>query len=80
MRISARNKLCGTVKSITHGVVNSKVVIELTGTPTITAVITKEAAEELELAEGGDACAVVKASSVLVGLCQGGECGCKKKG
>ena len=78
MRISARNKLCGTVKSIKHGMVNSQVEIELKGTSTIVAVITKEAVEELALVEGGDACAVVKASNVLVGLCQEGKCECKE--
>ena len=77
MRISARNKLCGTVKSISHGAVNSQVVIELKDPPTITAIITKQAAEDLELVEGGDACAVIKATSVLVGVCQEGKCGCK---
>ena len=78
MRLSARNKLRGTVKSITHGAVNSQVVIELEDTPKITAIITKEAAEELGLTEGGDACAVIKASDVLVGICQEGKAGCKE--
>jgi molybdate transport system regulatory protein len=78
MRISARNRLCGTVTSITPGAVNSQVEIELKDTPTVTAIITKEAVEELGLTEGGDACAVVKASDVLVGVCQEGKCGCKE--
>jgi molybdate transport system regulatory protein len=77
MRISARNKLCGTVKSIQEGAVNSQVVIELKDIRTLTAVITKEAVTELGLAEGGDACAVIKASDVLVGVCQEGKTGCK---
>ena len=76
MRISARNKLCGSVKSITHGVVNSQIVIELKDTPRVTAVITKEAVEELGLTVGGDACAVVKASDVIVGICEGGKTDC----
>ena len=78
MRISARNKLCGTVKSITDGAVNSQVVIELKGSPTVTAIITKAAVEELGLSEHADACAVIKASDVLVGICQEGQAGCKE--
>ena len=79
MKISARNKLRGKVVSLKPGAVNTVVKIELTGTPTVTAVITNEAAEELGLAEGGDACAVVKASNVLVGICNDGAgCGCQE--
>ncbi len=78
MRISARNKLCGTVKSITHGAVNSQVVIQLNDPPTVTAIVTKEAVEELGLSEGDEACAVVKASDVLLGICQQGKAQCKE--
>ncbi len=77
MKISARNKLRGKVTGLEAGAVNTVVKIQLTGTPTITAVITNEAAKDLELVEGGDACAVIKASSVLVGICNDGTgCGC----
>jgi len=77
MKISARNKLLGKVTKITRGSVNALVEIELSGTPTITAMITNDAVDDLELAEGGQACAVVKASSILVGVCQDGQrCGC----
>ena len=78
MRISARNKLRGTVRSITHGAVNSEVVIELADAAKLTAVVPKEAVEEVGLVEGGDACAVVKASDVLVGICREGKGGCKE--
>lgn len=79
MKISARNKLLGTVKSIQAGSVNSVVEIQLTGSPTITAMITNDAVADLELNVGGAACAVVKASSVLVGVCQDGKgCGCQE--
>ncbi|MCL4207929.1 MAG: molybdopterin-binding protein [Pirellulaceae bacterium] len=77
MKISARNKLQGTITRITAGPVTSIVEIQLQGTPTITAVITNDAVSELELAEGGAACAVIKSSSVMVGVCQEGQgCGC----
>ena len=66
MRISARNQLPGTVVSIEKGAVNGVVKIEVA--PGITSSITNAAIEELELAEGKKAVAVVKASSVMVGL------------
>lgn len=85
MKISARNKLAGKVLSIDKGSVNSVVKIQLSGTPTITAIVTNEAVDDLELTVDGKAVAVVKASSVLVGICndksasecKDGKCGCQ---
>lgn len=79
MKISARNKLKGTIASIEKGAVNSIIKIKLTGDPVLTAVITNEAVMDLGLAVDGQACAVVKASSVLVGVCEEGHsCGCQE--
>ncbi|GEM_PF-3229856 len=85
MKISARNKLAGKVTAIEKGAVNSIVKIQLTGTPTLTAVVTNDAVEDLELTVDGNAVAVIKASSVLVGICndksatecKDGKCGCQ---
>lgn len=66
MKISARNVLKGTVKSVTVGAVNDEIVIELPGGQEIVAVITKNSAESLGLAPGKEAYAVVKASNVMV--------------
>jgi len=68
MRISARNQLPGTVVSVEKGAVNGVVRIEVAPGVIITSSITNAAIEELELAEGKKAVAVVKASSVMVGL------------
>ncbi|HME52350.1 MAG TPA: TOBE domain-containing protein [Candidatus Lokiarchaeia archaeon] len=68
MKLSARNILKGTVKSITQGAVNSEVVIELQGGEEIVAVITKASVENLGLEEGKIAYAVIKASSVIVAV------------
>lgn len=68
MKISARNALKGTVKSVTPGAVNTEVVIELPGGQQIVSVITKESAENLGLAVGKEAYAVVKASNVIIGV------------
>ena len=66
MKISARNVLAGTVKSITPGAVNSEVVIELPGGVEIVSIITKSSAESLDLAPGKQVYAVVKASNVMI--------------
>lgn len=66
MKLSARNQLKAKVKSVTHGAVNSEVVLELTGGEVLVSVITRGAAEALDLSPGSDAYAVVKASNVMV--------------
>ena len=66
MKISARNVLQGVVKSVTHGAVNSEVVIELPGGSEIVSIITKSSAESLGLAVGKEVYAVIKASNVMI--------------
>ena len=68
MRLSARNMIKGIVKKVNHGAVNSEVIIELPGGTEIVSIITKESAENLGLAVGKEAYAVIKASSVMVGV------------
>ena len=68
MKISARNVLKGKVKSVTHGVVNSEVTIELPGKLTIVSIITKESAQNLGLAKGMEVYAMVKASNVMIAV------------
>ncbi|SPA48260.1 TOBE domain-containing protein [Cupriavidus taiwanensis] len=68
IKTSARNKLFGRVASVKGGAVNDEVVLELPGGQRIVATITHESVETLELAEGVEAFALIKASSVLVGL------------
>jgi molybdopterin-binding protein len=68
MKISARNVLSATVKSITPGAVDTEVVVELAPGIEIVSIITKKSAESLGLKPGGKAYAVVKASSVMIGV------------
>jgi len=68
MRISARNVLKGTVKRVVPGAVNSEVTLELAGGQQIVSVITKASVEQLGLAEGKPAYAVIKASNVMLGV------------
>lgn len=66
MKISARNILRGTVKSIEHGAVNSEVSIELPGGTEVTSIITKESVEALGLTPGKEVYAVIKSSDVMI--------------
>jgi molybdopterin-binding protein len=67
MKLSARNQLKGRVVGITKGATTSHVKIEIAGGAVLTAAITNEAVDELELETGDTAYAVIKASDVMVG-------------
>ena len=66
--LSARNQFPGTVSAVTKGAVNSIVKLSVLDGEIITATISNAAVEELGLAEGAQALAVIKATSVLVGI------------
>ena len=68
MKLSARNQLKGKVKKVTHGSVNSEVVIELPGGSELVSIITKESAQSLDLKTGKEVIAIIKASNVMVGV------------
>ena len=67
MKISARNQLKGKVVEVKKGATTAHVRIDIGG-QTITASITNESADELKLANGKAVYAIVKASSVMVGV------------
>jgi molybdate transport system regulatory protein len=67
-RLSARNSMCGTIRRIIDGPVSAEVEIEIGAGNTLSAVITHESAKKLELKEGTHACAIFKASSVILGV------------
>lgn len=64
MKISARNQLKGTISNIQDGAVNGIVTIDL-GDSKIKADITMEAIKDLGLKVGEQACAIIKATSVM---------------
>ena len=68
MKLSARNQLKGKVKSVTHGAVNSEVLLQLPGSVEIVAIISRASAEALGLQPGSDAYAVIKASNVMIAV------------
>ena len=67
MKLSARNKLKGKILDVRKGATTTHVKIDI-GIAVVTASITNEAADELKLAAGQEAYAVIKASDVMVGL------------
>jgi molybdopterin-binding protein len=68
MKISARNQLKGTIVDVIKGATTSHVRIDIGGGAIVTASITNEAVDDLKLAKGKTAFAVVKASDVLVAI------------
>jgi molybdopterin-binding protein len=67
VNISARNQLKGTIVDVVKGAITSHVRIDIGGA-VIMASITNEAVDELKLAKGKPAIAVIKASDVLVAV------------
>ena len=67
MEYSARNQLNGKITGVELGAVMANIKIEITEPNTITAVITKESAEKLGLAEGDDVTALIKSTEVIIG-------------
>ncbi len=68
MKLSARNQLKGTVTSIQEGAVNAIVKIDIGGGNVISSTISMAAVQELGLEVGKPAYAVIKATSVMVGV------------
>ncbi|AOK07190.1 TOBE domain-containing protein [Burkholderia sp. AU28942] len=73
MKTSARNQLFGKVESIVRGTVNDEVTLVLPGGQAIVAVLTHESADALGLQPGAAACALVKASWVVLAVDDDGE-------
>ncbi len=68
MKFSARNQLKGQIVDVKKGATTAHVRIDIGGGHIITASITNESADELGLATGKTAYAIVKASNVMVGV------------
>ena len=68
MKISARNVLKGRVTRLVDGAVNCEVTLEVAPGLEIVSIITKSSVASLGLEVGGEAYAVIKASSVMVAI------------
>ena len=68
MKLSARNLLKGTIVEVKKGQTTSHVRIDIGGGNVLTASITNESVDDLKLAKGKTAYAVIKATSVMVAI------------
>src|SRR5574343_560 len=68
VRTTARNHLWGEITRIHDGPVNAEVTLSLPGGRNVCAVVTHDSVERLGLAVGDQACAVFKASAVILCL------------
>ncbi|MFQ6325716.1 TOBE domain-containing protein [Nocardia sp. CWNU-33] len=68
MRLSTRNQLDGTVLSVTRGEAMAVVRIQLTGGDEITSSITRDAVDDLGLAEGKPVKVLIKSTEVSLGV------------
>ena len=66
INLTARNQLKGTIAETHQGSMNDEVTLLLPSGRTVTAVVSHESCESMELAVGKPACAVFKASSVIL--------------
>lgn len=67
MKLSARNKISGTVVSVTRGEAIANVHVDVDGQQLV-ASITVEAVDELGLHPGSQVTAFIKASDVIIGV------------
>lgn len=68
VRISARNRLTGTITQLTPGAVNSEVKLSLPSGKIITAIVTKDSVDEFGFTVGQPCTALIKASHVIIAI------------
>ena len=66
LKLSARNRFAGTVENVEKGPITSLVKVKIKTPVTITALISKEAAEDLALKSGDKVETIIKATEVIV--------------
>jgi molybdate transport system regulatory protein len=66
LKLSARNQFKGKVLAVEKGIITAKVKVEVKMPVTITAVITKEAVEELDIKVGDEVTAIVKSTEIMI--------------
>ena len=65
MKISARNRLAGTVEEVVLGVVTAKVSVRV-GENLIESVITRQSVEEMGIKKGDAVTALIKSTEVML--------------
>ena len=66
MKISARNQLKGIVQKVEKGIITAKIKIKIETPVIITAIISKEAVDDLNIKTGDKVEAVIKATEIMV--------------
>jgi molybdate transport system regulatory protein len=66
MKTTARNQFAGTIRHIERGPATVQVTLDIAGGHEISAAISAAAAARMQLAEGGEAIALIKASEVVL--------------
>ncbi len=66
LKLSARNQFKGKVLAVEKGVITAKVKVEIKMPVTVTAVITKEAVDELDIKVGDEVTAIVKSTEIMI--------------
>ena len=67
MKLTARNQLEGRVISVRLGGIMAKVTVDIGGGKTLTSAITRGTAEALDLKEGDEGTAIIKATEIILG-------------
>ena len=67
MKISARNVFEGKIENVEVGAVMANIHIKIESPQLITAIITKESVEKLELKKGDKVSAIIKSTNIMVG-------------
>lgn len=65
MQISGRNKLTGKVVQVTPGIVTGEVEVDIGNGQRVLGVITKRSLDEMQIKEGDQITALIKATSVM---------------
>jgi len=66
LKLSARNQFKGKVVAVEKGIITGKIKVEIKMPVTVTAVITKEAIEELDIKVGDEVSAIVKSTEIMI--------------
>jgi molybdopterin-binding protein len=66
MQLSARNQLKGTIRSVKTGAIMAEVVLDVAGQEVV-AEISKGSVERLQLKQGDQVTAIIKATEVIIG-------------
>jgi molybdopterin-binding protein len=67
IEISAKNKLNGKINNVDLGSVMANIKIEIDDPGVVTALITKESAEGLNLKKGDKVVAIIKSTEIMIG-------------